>query len=65
MAEKQCSNCKLYNPIAGEPPAGYCEFTSERKMPYWMDKFRTHIDSLGADVVATDGEDCDTFESKA
>lgn len=61
---KQCSNCKLYNPISGDPPAGYCEFTSERPMPYWMDNHRSAIDRMGSDVMATDGENCDTFEQK-
>lgn len=64
MAEKQCSNCKLYEPIAGDPAAGWCQFTADKPMPYWMDKYRSAIDSMGADVVATDGEDCDTFEAK-
>jgi hypothetical protein len=33
-----------------------------RSVPYWADKFRSHINSLGHDVLAKDGEECDAFE---
>lgn len=59
---KNCGNCTLYNPLKGEPPAGYCEFMDRRSIPYWADEFRTHINQLGHDVLASDGEECDAFE---
>jgi hypothetical protein len=62
---KRCETCDHYNPLkSGEPPAGWCEFTANVPLPMWMEKYRTHIDSLGADIVATDGEDCDAYKGQ-
>lgn len=59
---KKCANCNLYNPITGEPPAGYCEFMERRNIPFWAEKFSVAINRLGHDVLAQDGENCDAFE---
>lgn len=62
---QQCSNCRHYNPLkSGEPPAGWCEFTLETDLPFWMAARRLEVDRLGADVVATDGAQCNTFVEK-
>lgn len=62
---KRCADCDYYNPIKGEPPAGWCEFMVEHNIPFWMEKLRTHIDSLGADVEAGDGAECDAYAPSA
>lgn len=65
---KQCSRCAYYDPLHdgsgryGEP-AGWCTFTTVEKLPFWMEQNRSMIDSVGADVSATDGSDCDRFEA--
>lgn len=60
---KRCADCYYYNPVAGDPPAGWCEFTTIVKLPFWMEKRRLNVDRLGADVMAEDGADCDTFQT--
>lgn len=55
---KSCGNCDYYDPLKGEPSAGYCCFADRESLPYWMENYRTHINRLGHDVVASDGEDC-------
>lgn len=61
-----CGECKFYDPLKGEPPAGYCQFVEARTLPFWMDG---NVDTLttlrrlkGSDVVPTDGDLCDAFQ---
>lgn len=59
---KQCKECKYYDPLkSGDPPAGWCTFIADGTAPFWMENYRTAIDKLGADVMATDGEECGAF----
>jgi hypothetical protein len=60
---KRCADCHYYNPVKGEPPAGWCEFTTAHSVPFWMEQHRNAVDRLGADVLANDGVDCFAFES--
>lgn len=60
---KQCANCKHYNPLTGEPLAGWCVFIEQSKVPFWIEKYKTAVEKLGADVMGTDGDECPAFES--
>lgn len=60
---KRCADCHYYNPVKGDPPAGWCEFTTAHLIPFWMKKHRLAVDRLGADVMADEGEDCDAFKA--
>jgi hypothetical protein len=58
-----CQECAHYDPLkSGEPPAGWCEFIYNSEVPFWMKRKRIEIDRLGADVLASDGEDCGAFK---
>ena len=59
---RNCGNCKHYDPLKGEPPAGYCGFMDTERLPYWIDNYRRHIESLGADVLPSDGAECDAHK---
>lgn len=60
----KCADCYHYCPLkSGEPPVGWCEFTSNTSLPFWLDIRRNLVDRLGADVAATDGEECLAFTS--
>lgn len=61
---KQCGNCAYYEAIAGEPPAGYCRFMGRASIPFWMSRLRTRAESVGSDVLATDGENCDAYKQE-
>lgn len=57
----QCSECKHYNPIKGDPAAGWCEFIANMPVPFWIEKYRSAVEKNGADVIATDGQECAAF----
>lgn len=59
---KQCVNCKHYNPLKGEPQAGWCVFIEQSNVPFWIAKYKTAVEKLGADVSGDEGEECDAFE---
>ncbi len=59
---KKCQNCKRYNPVKGEPPAGWCLFIAQEDVPFWMQNYTTAIEKLGADVMGDDGADCPAFQ---
>jgi hypothetical protein len=61
-----CGECKFYDPLKGEPAAGWCLFVEHRTLPFWMD---ANLDSMktlralkGSDVLPTDGAECDAFQ---
>ena len=58
---KQCRNCKHYNAVRGDPPAGWCEFILNVPVPFWIENYRHAVEKNGADVLATDGGDCSAF----
>jgi len=55
---RTCSSCNHYEAISGEPAAGWCKFMDRTNLPFWMEKYKTAIEKMGAAVMATDGEDC-------
>jgi hypothetical protein len=60
---QQCSSCRHYEALkTGEPPAGWCQFIINADVPFWMARDRLEIDKNRADVLATDGANCDAFE---
>lgn len=61
FAMKQCQNCKHYNALTGDPPAGWCEFIANTAVPFWIESHRGAVEKNGADVLATDGADCAAF----
>ena len=61
---QQCSECRHYQKVNGDPPAGWCEFITNAMVPFWMERDRLAIDRGRADVVATDGAECAAFDQE-
>lgn len=64
---KNCGNCQHYEPLKGEPPAGYCEYIEVCDLPFWLADNAYNmakVRSAKNDVVPTDGAECDTFRPK-
>jgi hypothetical protein len=60
---KSCGTCIFYEPLKGEPPAGYCDFAERPVLPFWMDSEIMAVRAIkGSDVVPADGAECDAFQ---
>lgn len=59
---KNCGSCKFYEPLKGEPPAGYCEFVERPTLPFWMEVSMDKVRAIrGNDVTPDQGTECDAF----
>lgn len=52
-----CGECKFYEPLSGDPPAGWCQFVAETNLPFWSGP----ISTKGSDVLSSDGAECKAF----
>jgi hypothetical protein len=57
---QQCGSCIHYSSLAGSSPAGWCTFTTNTSLPFWLEKFLADQQTVrkGDDVMADDGADC-------